>query len=115
MAVYKAGGCLTEYTERCVEDLRCICRERGNNDVAIDGVAPYCLIIDKDFYKVNDFGDVGVNSTQVEAIWLKADCLPIKARSEIITGGYKYKVKGDPMDQCDGWIVAQLTAPCKCE
>lgn len=114
MGVYKPGRTQSQYVERHSDDLRCVCYERGDRAVFIDGVGPYCIIIDKEFFKVSDFGDVGINSSLIEAVWVKADCIPIQDRSELISGDYKYKVKGDPMDQCDGWMTAKLTLNCKC-
>lgn len=80
----------------------------------VDGVGPYCLILEKEYFKISE-GDVGVNSEIIEAYWLKDECLPIEARSVIRTGNHEYKVKGDPVDMCDGWISAKLKFTCICQ
>ena len=111
--IYAPGKSSSQYTERCAEELRCICWERGDRAVFIDGVGPYCIILDKEYFKYED-GEVGVNSSTIEAVWVKADCIPINHRSVVISGDSKYKVSGDPKDQCDGWMTAKLTFECKC-
>lgn len=113
MTVTRAGLQQTTYIERCVEHLRCICEFRGDRNVFIDGKGPYCLIIDREYNKI-ELDDVGVNSSEIEAVWVSADCLPIKKGSVIVSGGSTFKVKESPKNQYDGWTSAQLKLTCEC-
>ena len=113
MTVYRAGSQGQQYVDRCRPELRCICEARGDWNVFIDGKGPYCVIIDREFNKI-EIEDVGVNSSSIEAIWLEQDCLPIEKKSVIVSGGYKYKVKESPVNNYDGWMSAKLQLTCKC-
>lgn len=113
MTVYRAGSGSAQYKHRCDYELRCICYQRGDRNVFVDDNGPYCLIIDREPIKV-EFEDMGVQSTTIEAVWLKSDCLPIKKKSVLVSGGDKYKVSETPVDQCDGWVSAKLKLTCEC-
>ena len=113
MTVYAPGCPSDTYLDRISEQLRCVCYERGDRNVFLDGKGPYCIIIDREFEKI-ELDDVGVNSTTIEALWLTCDQIPIKKGTELISGGYKYKARNSPADQHDGWTSVQLTLRCKC-
>lgn len=114
MTTYAPGNSQSTFVARHTQDLRCICYQRGDRNVFIDGQGPYCLIIDREYEKI-EIEDVGINSSMIEAIWLEADCLPIRKGSVIVSGGYEYKVKESPAIQHDGWVTAKLKLTCKCQ
>ncbi len=113
MPVNKAGNSSSTYLSRIDPQLRCICEARGDRAVFVDGQGPYCIIIDREGGKV-DFDDVSVTSSKIEAIWLESDCIPIKKKSVLVSGGKQYKARNDPMVLHDGWVSVQLQLTCAC-
>ena len=113
MTVYKAGNSQTTYVNRIADQLRCVCEARGDHAVFVDGIGPFCIIIDREALKIQ-LEDVGVNSSNIEAIWLEADCIPIKNGSVLTSGGHRYKAKGSPLVLHDGWVSVKLKKTCDC-
>lgn len=111
---FAAGsGAQDQYKTRCVDDLRCVCRARGDRNVFVDGAGPFCVIIDREHLKL-ELGDTGTNSSLIEAVWVEADCLPIKRGSILISGCDTYRVADSPSSLHDGWVAAKLKLTCEC-
>lgn len=113
MTVYRAGSSQSQYVSRCEYDLRCICYARGDRNAFVDETGPYCIIIDREYNKI-ELEDVGVNSSTIEAVWLEADYIPIERSSIIKSEGHTYKAKGSPANHHDGWMSVQLQKTCRC-
>lgn len=113
MPVKKAGRKSARFADRCTKESRDICDCFGDFNVFVDEKGPYCLIIDREFLKLELDGDRGINSSTIEACWLVSDCIPIHHNSKIRSGNFEYKVKGSPMNQHDGWICAELSLTCE--
>jgi hypothetical protein len=111
--VFRPGNVGNRYIDRCSQDLICICEERGDNRVYIDGQGPYCVIIDEEYTKVN-LGDVGINAKTIEAVWPTTVDLPIKRHSQLVSGQFKYVVAESPRRLEDGWTAAKLQTTCEC-
>ena len=112
MSVYRAGSRRARYQDRVADCLRDVCHEAGDHNVFVDGVGPYCIVIDRETFKLDD-GDRGVNSSTIQACWLKSDCIQARPRSIINSGPDSFVIKGSPVDQYDGWVCAELSATCE--
>lgn len=110
---FAAGVSSSRYKDRCTYELRCICQQRGDRNVFVDGKGPYCIIFDREYNKV-EFEEMGVNTSKIEALWLEDDCIPIKKKSKLVSGGETFTVTESPQKLHDGWVKAILKLDCEC-
>ena len=113
MTVRRAGCNTDTYVQRLDYSLRCICRERGDRNTVIDDVGPYCVIIDREYEKI-ELEDVGINSSTIQAVWVTSDNIPAKKRSIFVAGGHTYQATTSPANQGDGWTFVTLKKTCDC-
>jgi len=113
LSTYAPGCSGSRYKDRSRKWLESIYFQRGDRNVFIDGAGPYCLIVDREYEKV-EIEEVGINTSRIEASWPTFVCLPIRKKSRIVSGDQRYIARNSPADMHDGWTTVTLQLDCAC-